>query len=489
MSNLRWSFGRPGMTDLTSLTLAEASERLQERSVSAVELMEATLRRIEATEPLIHAFAWRDADAAMDAARRADESRVNGLANGPLHGIPVGVKDLLYTKDIPTEAGSRVLTGFVPTHDATVVRKLRDAGAIVVGKTVTHEFAYGQNVPETRNPWQLDSYPGGSSAGSGAAVAARSLFAAIGTDTGGSVRTPSAVNGIVGLKPTYGLVSRNGCVPMSTSLDHIGPMTRTVLDTAILLEAIVGFDAGDPASLRSPVVDYRSGLGAGIRGMRIGIDTGYFFYDKVQAPVRKAVETAIDVLVSLGAVRVDISIPELEWSTTVGNVTTEVDMSTWHRQLLRSKGGHYHPGTRLMLELGELIPGTHYVLAQQARTRIRGAVRRTFAEHRLDALLGPTIPVTAPRLDDLSVDLVDEAADGGLATLVHHEYPANVTGLPALSVPCGFSEAGLPIGFQAIGKPLHEMTLLRLGHAYQGATPWHTMQPDLVATQPVGGSR
>jgi aspartyl-tRNA(Asn)/glutamyl-tRNA(Gln) amidotransferase subunit A len=477
------------MTDLTSLTLAEASARLQERTVSAVELMEATLRRIEATEPLIHAFAWRDGDAAMDAARKCDVTRMNGSAHGMLHGIPIGVKDLLYTKDIPTEAGSRVLEGFRPAHDATVVRKLRDAGAIIVGKTVTHEFAYGQNVPETRNPWQLDSYPGGSSAGSGAAVAARSLFAAIGTDTGGSVRTPSAVNGIVGLKPTYGLVSRHGCVPMSTSLDHIGPMTRTVLDTAILLAAIVGFDANDPASLRSPAVDYHSELDAGIRGMRIGIDTGYFLYDKVQAPVRKAVETAIELLVSLGAERIEVSIPELEWSTTVGNVTTEVDMSAWHRRLLRSKRGHYDPGTRLMLELGELIPASHYVLAQQVRTRIRGAVRRTFAEHRLDALLGPTIPVTAPRLDELSVDLVDEVAEGGLSTLVHHEYPANITGLPALSVPCGFSEAGLPIGFQVIGQPLHERTLLRLGYAYQAATAWHTRQPDLSTVGPMAGAR
>jgi aspartyl-tRNA(Asn)/glutamyl-tRNA(Gln) amidotransferase subunit A len=477
------------MTELTFLTLTEAREHLHQRSISAVELMEATLERITLSEPLIHAFAWRDGDAALAEARRADAATVNGSAHGTLHGIPIGVKDLLYTKDIPTEAGSRVLEGFRPPHDATVVRKLRDAGAIIVGKTVTHEFAYGQNVPETRNPWQLDSYPGGSSAGSGAAVAARSLFAAIGTDTGGSVRTPAAVNGIVGLKPTYGRVSRHGCIPMSSSLDHIGPMTRTVQDTAIVLEAIAGYDPRDPASLNVLASDYRSELGAGIRGMRIGIDSGYFLYDQVQAPVRSAVETAIDVLVSLGAVRFDVSIPELEWSTTVGNVTTEVDMSTWHRRLLRTKRGHYDPGTRLMLELGELIPGSHYVLVQQVRARIRDAVRRSFTEHRLDALLGPTIPVTAPRLDQLSVDLVDEAASGGLSTLVHHEYPANITGLPALSVPCGFSEAGLPIGFQVIGRPLQEMTLLQMGYAYQAATSWHTRQPDLSTMLPAGGSR
>ena len=467
------------MSELTDLTLKEVSKKLNQRSVSAVELMEATLDRIEETEPLIHAFAWLDKDHALAEARKADVALKEHGPRGLLHGIPIGVKDLLYTKGVPTEAGSRVLTGFRPTFDATIVEKLREAGAIVVGKTVTHEFAYGQNVPETRNPWQLDSYPGGSSAGSGAAVAARSLLGAIGTDTGGSVRTPAAVNGIVALKATYGRVSRHGCIPMSSSLDHVGPMTRTVEDTAIILQAIAGFDPRDPGSLQAPVPDYRSGLSGGIRGMRIGLDRGYFLYDQVQPSVRQAVEAAIDLLVSLGAECVDVTIPELEWSTTVGNVTTEVDISTWHRRLLRTKLKDYHPGTRLMLELGELIPATHYVLVQQVRTRIRDAVRRAFTEYRLDSLIGPTIPVTAPRLADLSVDLVDESAEGALSTLVHHEYPANVTGLPALSVPCGFSDAGLPIGFQVIGRPLQEATLLQIGHAYEAATPWHTRKPDL----------
>jgi aspartyl-tRNA(Asn)/glutamyl-tRNA(Gln) amidotransferase subunit A len=477
------------MSDLTDLTLAEASRRLHDRSVSAVELMEATLNRIEETEPLIHAFAWIDRDHALAEARFADKALQSGAPPDSLHGIPIGVKDLLYTNAIPTEAGSRVLKGFRPTFDATIVRKLREAGAIIVGKTVTHEFAYGQNVPETRNPWQLDSYPGGSSAGSGAAVAARSLFGAIGTDTGGSVRTPAAVNGIVALKATYGRVSRHGCIPMSSSLDHVGPMTRTVEDSAILLQAIAGFDPNDPGSLKAPVPDYRSGLEGGIKGMRIGLDRGYFLYEHVQPAVRQAVEAAIEELVSLGAECVEVTIPELEWSTTVGNVTTEVDISTWHRRLLRTRRSDYHPGTRLMLELGELIPATHYVLVQQVRTRIRDAVRRSFGEHRLDCLIGPTIPVTAPRLDQLSVDLVDESAQGGLSTLVHHEYPANVTGLPALSVPCGFSPSGLPIGFQVIGRPLQETTLLRIGHAYETAKPWHTRKPDLSRPQSAPAGR
>jgi aspartyl-tRNA(Asn)/glutamyl-tRNA(Gln) amidotransferase subunit A len=469
------------MSDINNLSLVEAQDRLKRRDLAAVELMEATLHRIDEVEPHIHAFAWLDRDVAMASARRADE-RLRGAEAGPLEGIPIGVKDLLFTTGIATEAGSQVLKGFKPSFDATIVTRLREAGAIIVGKTVTHEFAYGQNVPPTRNPWRLDSYPGGSSAGSGTAVAARALPGAIGTDTGGSIRTPAAVNGIVGMKATYGRVSRRGCVPMSTSLDHVGPMTRTIEDCAAMLQVLAGHDPNDTASLDVPVPDFRDRMQKGVRGVRIGLDRGYFLYDLVQPGVRSAVENAIAELKSLGAEIVDVSIPELEWSTTVGNVTTEVDISTWHRRLLRTKKNDYDPGTRLMLELGELIPATHYTVVQQARTRIQSGVRRAFVDHNLDCLIGPTIPVTAPRLSSLSVDLVDESAEGSLSTLVHHEYPANVTGLPALSVPCGFDDEGMPVGFQIIGRPLEEAKLFGIGAAYQAATDWHTRQPHL----PVG---
>lgn len=467
------------MSDLTDLTLVEAAGRLQHRNVSALELMEATLQRIQETEPLIHAFAWLDTEQAIAAAREADSNLSTKRRARILEGVPIGVKDLLFTAGIPTEAGSRVLSGFRPTFDATVVTKLREAGAIIIGKTVTHEFAYGQNVPETRNPWQLESYPGGSSAGSGAAVAARALPGAIGTDTGGSIRTPAAVNGIVGMKATYGRVSRHGCIPMSSSLDHIGPLTRTVEDSAVMLQVLSGHDAKDPGSLKASVPDFRADISGGVKDIKIGLDRGYFLYELVQPAVRAAIEQALIELTSLGAEIVDISIPELDWSTTVGNVTTEVDISTWHRRFMRTKPQEYHPGTRLMLQLGELIPATHYGLVQQVRSRIQNAIKRTFLDYRLDCLIGPTIPVTAPRLDQLSVDLVDESAEGALSTLVHHEYPANVTGLPALSVPCGFSDAGLPIGLQIIGRPLDEAKLFRIGRAYEAVTEWHQRKPNL----------
>jgi aspartyl-tRNA(Asn)/glutamyl-tRNA(Gln) amidotransferase subunit A len=472
------------MNDLTDLTLREASDLFRSGSVSALELTEATLERIENTEPLIHAFVLLEPDRARQDANAADKELRRGSWHGPLHGIPLGVKDLLFTKDQPTEAGSRVLAGFRPTYDATVVNRLRQSRAILVGKTVTHEFALGQNVPETRNPWRRECYPGGSSAGSGAAVAARSLFGSIGTDTGGSVRTPAAVNGIVGLRPTYGRVSRYGVIPLSPSMDQVGPLARTVEDCALLFEAIAGFDALDPGSVDAPMPDYAASLKGDIRGLRIGIDAGYFLYGQVTDAVRSAVESAIVKLCELGAVRVGISIPELEWSMTVGNVTTLVDASTWHRKFLRSKLLDYHPGTRRMLELGELVPASHYVMVQRVRALICRAVRRAFESNRLDALIGPTIPITAPPLDQLSVSRFDDGAPGTLSTLIHHGYPASVTGLPAISVPCGFSDDNLPIGFQLIGRPFDEATLFRIGSAYQGVTPWHTRKPDLETRAP-----
>lgn len=475
------------MNELTDLSLREASELVRNRVVSALELTEATLKRIEITEPMVHAFAGLRPDQARRDANAADEEIRQGMWHGPLHGIPVGVKDLIYTDDQPTEAGSKVLAGFRSTYDATVVRKLRLSRAILVGKTVTHEFALGQNVPETRNPWRVDSYPGGSSAGSGAAVAARSLFGSIGTDTGGSIRTPAAVNGIVGLKPTYGRVSRYGVIPLSTSLDHVGPLARTIEDCALLLQAIAGHDANDPGSSNNAVSNYANALGGGVEGLRIGIDADYFLYEQVSAAVRRAVDSAIAKLTELGAIRVDISVPELEWSTTVGNVTTLVEAGAWHRKLLRSNLLDYHPGTRRVLELGELIPGHHYVMVQRIRALIVHGVRKAFTNNNLHAMVGPTIPVTAPRLDQLSVDRFDESAPGALSTLIHHGYPASVTGLPAISVPCGFSDENLPIGFQIIGRPFDEATLFRIGSAYEAVTEWHTRKPDLGKDASVGG--
>jgi aspartyl-tRNA(Asn)/glutamyl-tRNA(Gln) amidotransferase subunit A len=466
------------MSELTDLTIAEAGRRLQERSVSSQELVEACLARIEETEPALHAYARVLADSAREEARIADRELAAGLWRGPLHGVPVAVKDLCYVRGVEAEAGSRAMAGFVPDYDATVVVRLREAGAPILGKTVTHEFAYGQNIPPTRNPWDLAMYPGGSSAGSGVATAVGSTFGAIGTDTGGSIRVPGSINGIVGLKPTYGLVSRYGVVPLSGSLDHAGPMTRTVEDCAIFLHAVAGFDPRDSGSAERPVPDFREGLESGVQGVRLGLDHRYFLGAGVTDAVASAFETAIEVLRSLGAEVVEVRIPELDLSTVVGLTILQSEASAYHKEVLRTRLEDFEVGTRLMLEFGQLIPGTQYVKALGARTVIADAVRRSFEVHRLDALVSPTLPIPT-MLREQSVG--DFLGGGGervdLSGLLKHGICGNITGLPALTQPCGFDEARHPIGLQLFGRPFGEADLFRLAHAYEAATPWHTMRP------------
>lgn len=469
------------MTELWRLTLSDAGRGLARRDFSAVELLDATLERLAETEPSVHAYVTLMDDSARRQAAAADEDMGRGRWRGPLHGIPVGVKDLCYTEGVATQAGSRVLEGFVPGYDATVVRRLKEGGAVIVGKTVTHEFAYGQDVPPTRNPWALDSYPGGSSAGSGVSVAVGSAFGAIGTDTGGSIRVPASVDGVVGLKPTYGRVSRFGVIPMSPTLDTVGPMTRTAEDCALMLGVIAGPDPQDTSSLPERVPDYAGELNRGVSGLRLGLDRQFFFNRHVSADVRAAAEAAIEVLGSLGADIVDVRLPELDVAEGVGMAILLPDTSEWHRRLLRSHADKYVPATRLMLELGEMVLAAPYVHAQRARAALRDRLRTSFAMHRLDGLIGPTLPNTTVPIEKLSVDLTGEG-DTALSTFLHHCFLGNVFGIPALSFPCGFSSSELPIGFQVYGRPLEESVLFRVAHAYQQVTDWHLRRP---LTQPV----
>lgn len=472
------------MTSLADMTLLEASELFAARSVSATELLDATLERLAKTEPHVRAYATVNEPAARSAASAADRDLAKGRWRGGLHGIPVGVKDLAYTADTPTEGGSRALRGFVPPFDATVVRKLRDAGAVIVGKTVTHEFAYGQNIPPTRNAWNQNCYPGGSSAGSGVAVAVGSAFGAIGTDTGASIRVPASVNGVVGLKPTFGRVSRHGVMAMSFSLDHVGPLTRTVEDCALVLEAIAGHDAQDHTSLQAPAEDFRRDLDRGVMGMRLGVDRGYYFYDHVVEDVRTATLDAISELERQGAVIVDVSIPELELMAAAGFVLVLADTSDYHRRLLRS-GAEYDPATKLMVQLGELVSATSYLTAQRARAAMCAAVKAAYGRHRLDALLAPTIPTTTMPVEQLSVALGADVDETALSAFLHHNIPSNLTGQPALSVPCGFSRDQLPIGLQLIGRPLDEATLFRIARAYERETRWYEQRPPVTVQERV----
>ncbi len=469
------------MTDLVELSIAQAAEQIRDRKVSAVELVDATLRRIEATEPTLHAYALVLAESSRAAAARLDVELAEGVWRGPLHGVPIAVKDICNTAGIATESGSKVMAGFVPTYDATVVEMLSAAGAVMIGKSVTHEFAYGVNNPPTRTAYDLSCYPGGSSAGSGVAVAHRTAFGGIGTDTGGSIRVPASIEGIVGLKPTFGRVSRYGVFPLATSLDHVGPMTRTVEDCAILLQTIAGYDARDSGSIRELVPDYRVDLEAGVRGLRIGVERDYFFYEGVNAEVRALVEAVLTDLEEQGATLVDVQVPYLELMGPTGLTILLAEASTVHRRLLRTHADDYNPAVRRMFELGEFVPATHYLTAQKARGLLRNSMRQAFVGNGLDAMLWPTLPTTTTPFDMLSQPRTDGGPGTPILAFIHHTFSANVTGQPALSIPCGGTSAGMPVGVQLLGRPFGEARLFQIARAYERAHEWTTHSPPMEA--------
>lgn len=453
------------MTELADCSLWELEHLMRVGQATSQTVTTAVLRRLAETEPLVGAYAHIYGTAMRDA-EVADERRKVETRSSPLLGIPIAIKDVFHTADAPTEAGSRVLRGFQATEDASAVSRLRSAGAVLVGKTVTHEFAYGMNTPRTRNPWNLGCYPGGSSAGSAVSVAVGSAVASIGTDTAGSVRTPAAVNGVVGFKPTYGRISRAGVVPASPSLDHVGVLARSVRDCAALFEVMAGRDPLDPSSLRIPVEPWTSRPRDSVVGKRVGIDRSYFMdWDGVTGGVRFRVDAALRVLQDLGVHVVDVHIPLLDMASAVGSTLMTVDYSVWHRDHLQTKLAEYEPGTRRMLMLGYATPAVAYVQAQRVRRAIVNAVRHTYVEHRLDALVGPTIPLTAPTIQSM----LESGSDIDLSGLVHHSFPANLVGLPCISVPCGL-DCGMPVGMQILGRPLDEAMVLTLAAAYEEAT-------------------
>jgi len=468
-------------SQLYALTIAEAMTLLRKKEVSPVELLDSVLQRLEETEDRVHAYTVVTKESAYTAAEQAEREIARGESKGPLHGIPLALKDLLYTTGVPTEAGSRVLAGFIPPYDSTVTTRLKESGAILIGKTVTQEFAYGMNIPSTRNPWDLERWPGGSSAGSAVAVAVDSAMGAIGTDTGGSIRVPSSLNGVVGLKPTFGRVSKHGVIPMSTTMDHCGPITKTVEDAALLMNVIAGYDPHDTTSLNVPVPDFTDGLDRGIAGLRLGVERNHFFYSEVLPAVRRAVESALSVLESQGATLVDVEIPYLEYAPHAGLTLIMVDTSSYHQAWLRERPEEYDPRTRFMLEVGEFILATDYLRALQVRKLFKGAMKEVFDTHRLDALVTPTIPITTVPVNEMSVTIIDMEDDGEtiLPALVHHCTPFNLSGQPALTLPCGFDDNRLPIGLQIVGRPFDEPTVLRIGYTYESATSWHREAPPI----------
>ena len=468
------------MPELTDLCLSEVSDMLAAGALSSVELVEANLRAIEKTEPLVQAYATVLADEALAAARQADAELAAGQRRGPLHGTPIGVKDNIYTKGILTECGSRVMAGFLPDYDAPCIENLKAAGAIIIGKTHCHEFAYGVNQPPSRSPWNLDCYPGGSSIGSGVAVTSRSSFGALGTDTGGSIRVPASINNLVGMKASYGRVSIYGVVPVAWSLDHVGPMTRTVKDNALLLAGMAGYDPRDPTSAKEPVPDFCAALEAGVAGLRIGIERDYFFYAGVIDEIRVAVEAVIAEYQAAGAEIVEVSLPELAITQDALFTIVLCEGSSYHRKRIRAQGDKYDPATRAVVQLGELVPATHYLAAQQARALYRAAIRRVFSEQRLDAMLWPTMPIPTAPLEQLNAPRADGYPETPVSAMCHHTFNANLAGLPALSVPCGITEAGLPFGFQLTGRAFDEAMLYRIAYAYEREHDWPLRKAPLI---------
>jgi aspartyl-tRNA(Asn)/glutamyl-tRNA(Gln) amidotransferase subunit A len=441
---------------------------LRTGNLSSVELTEAALERIRTRDEALKSFVAVNENA-IAAARSVDRELRSGLWRGPLHGVPIGVKDNYFTADMPTTAGSGAPGVGFPLFDSTAAAKLRAAGAILIGKTRTHEFAWGPICPPTRNPWDLSRIPGGSSGGSGAAVAGGLCVAALGTDTGGSIRIPASLCGLVGLKPTFGRVSRAGIVPHSWSLDHAGPMTRTVADCAATMSVLAGYDSEDPACRHEPVPDYASALDKSIVGLTVGVCRNHFF-GRNQAAVEDAVETALADLSAAGAAIVEFQLPNLDYGLGAIYAIELASSAAYHdRALQTGRTAHYANDVRTLVEIGRFVTAADYVKAEQVRHILMMDLARAFES--VDVIIGPTLPLTAWSPDVECVE-IGGVAESPLAASWRLSYLYNLTGLPAISLPCGFDGDGLPIGLHIAGKPYDEMTVLRVAHAYERDRPW-----------------
>jgi len=468
--------------ELALASIAEVALLVRTREVSPVEVTEAVLDRIERLNPTLNAFITVTADAARRSARDSEQEIVAGRYRGPLHGIPISLKDLFLTAGLRTTGGSRILADYIPDADATVTRRLREAGAILVGKNNMHEFAYGTTTINphygpVRNPWNVERITAGSSGGSAAAVAAGLGYASMGSETGWSIRRPAAFCGVVGLKPTYGRVSRRGMLPAAWSLDHAGPLTRSVEDAAIVLNAIAGHDAADPASSDRPVPDFTAALGRGIAGLRIGLPRQHYA-GTCEPSVEKAFDEAVTRLQSLGAVLVDVELPRVRYTGIASTAIMSVEVDAAHSRWIRQRPEDYSDEVRTRIEAGLVVSAVDYSRAQRLRRWIAEEVAEVF--ERVDLLACPTSPQVATPIA------------GGLAALndpgaVIADGPFNLLrlfaliGTPAISVPCGFSPDGLPVGLTIAGRADDEETVLRAASAYERATEWHRRRAPMTA--------
>jgi aspartyl-tRNA(Asn)/glutamyl-tRNA(Gln) amidotransferase subunit A len=483
---------------LHELTIHDLGARLKRREVSSVELTEAVFARIAATDERIHSYVTLCRESALEEARRADERLKTGGNGSPLLGVPIALKDIFLTKGLRTTCCSKILGNFVPPYDGTAVAKLKSAGAVLVGKTNMDEFAMGSSTENsafsvTHNPWNLDRVPGGSSGGSASAVAADQCIGALGTDTGGSIRQPAACCGIVGLKPTYGRVSRFGVIAFASSLDQVGPMAKDTADCALLLEAIAGHDSADSTSVPADVPQYVKALDGNVKGMKVGLPKEYFI-SGMQPELEKAVKDAVKTLEQNGAEIVEVSLPHTEYAVAVYYIIATAEASS---NLARYDGMKYgfrasakdltetylktrqegfgaEVKRRIMLGTYALSAGyydAYYLKAQKVRALIKKDFDEAFK--RCDVIVTPTAPTTAFKIGEKTADPLQMYLSDIFTISV------NLAGVPGMSLPCGFDEAGMPIGLQIIGRHFDEARLLKVAHAYESATEWHKKKPKL----------
>lgn len=464
--------------ELAHCTIERAVTELRRKNISPVELAEAALAMIEAASPDLNAFITVTAERALRDARAAEREMRRGKFRGLLHGIPVTLKDNIWTSGVRTTAGSKILRDFVPAEDAPVAKKLADAGTVLLGKTNMHEFAYGITTENphygpARNPWNRECIPGGSSGGSAAALAAGIGFGSVGTDTGGSIRIPAALCGIVGLKPTFGLVSCEGIIPLAVTLDHAGPLARSVADAAIVLDAICGPRAKSPSFYRGIALARKKKKARA--KLRLGWPRHYFF-ERVDDEIRAALEGAARQFERLGAQIEEVALPNIADSVEPSTQIALAEALAYHegQGYYPARANDYGEDVRKRLEMGGTVRAADYLKAQQMRERVREDFRQAFA--RVDAILAPATPIAGSRIGQKSTMVAGES-QSVRGALVHMNRPANFTGFPVISVPCGFTQNGLPIGMALHGPQWGEANLLQIAFAYEQATEWHLRHP------------
>lgn len=472
------------MSDLVWTSMVELARLVKAKEVSPVEVVQAHLARITALDGRLRSYITVTGDAALAAARAAERTVVSGETLGPLHGVPVGLKDLYCTKGVKTTGGSKILGDWVPAEDATVVSRLVGAGGIVLGKLNMHEFAYGPEGVNPHygtpwNPWDAATHRicGGSSSGSGAAVAAGLCPGALGSDTGGSIRIPASLCGVTGIKPTYGRVSRAGVLPLAWSLDHVGPMCRSAADCALMLGAMAGYDPRDPTTSVLPVPDYMAALTGQIKGLRVGLLRA-FFVESSAAAQQQAVEQAVKTLEGLGASVQEVTLKTVKLAAAASTAVLAAEAYAYHEPWIKQRPREYGADVRERLRVGAFVSGADYVNGQRVRVLIRDDVDAALAK--LDVLVAPTTPISATAVGEDAIDVNGEKQSVRPA-LIRFTRPFNASGHPTASLPCGFTAEGLPIGLQIVGRPFDEATVLRVADAYQRVTDWHTRRPPVAA--------